>query len=417
MPEIKPFNGWRYDGRRAGNTAKLVAPPYDIISPAQQEKLYRDNPYNAIRLELAKDMPGDSASSNKYSRAADTLSSWKSKGILVRESKPALYVYEQVYKEGAKTQVRLGFMAAMKADESAVKKHEDTLAGPKEDRLKLLGATRTNLSPIWGLFEDPVGTVHAALKKSLKQKPVSDVLLDGVRHRLFVETRPEVIQAVTRAMKPKPMFIADGHHRFETASRFSREDGKPGSQYVLTYFSDVRHNPFKIYPTHRLLNVDASKKSFAVLEPLGKLEKVTSLSVLLKRLEKNRTQMGKAPYDVGLYSKKEGFKILVIDPKVSKPLAKGPVERLDVAMLHRAIVGPVYGITAIEKSPSIDFTRDAQEAVDKVSAGQWNLALFLRPTSLDEMILASKKGLKMPQKSTYFYPKLLTGLVFRGLDG
>lgn len=409
MPEIKPFRGWRYDLKRAGKPAKLVAPPYDIISPAQQDKLYSESPYNAIRLELTKDRPG----SDKYQEAARTLSDWKREGALKLEDEPALYVYEQVYKEGARTQTRIGFLAAMKADESAVKKHEDTLAGPKEDRLKLLGAARTNLSPIWGLFEDAAGSVNKALKKSLKNPAALDVTLDGVRHRLFVETRPEVVDAVTRTMKSKPMFIADGHHRFETASRFSREDGRPGSQYVMTYFSDVRNNPFKIYPTHRLMRIGGLDWKKA-LSSVGTLKKVKDLNAVLKKLSGFRGKS--AVYDFGFYSKKDGFYLLSLDKKTVATIKKNPVDVLDVAVLHSKIIDPVFGIRKIEKSDAIDFTRDAKEAVEKVSKSGWDLAAFLRPTSLDEMILTSKKGLKMPQKSTYFYPKLLTGLVFRGLD-
>lgn len=403
MPEILPFQGWRYDLKRAGKAAKLVAPPYDVISPAQQEKLYRESPYNAIRIELTKDRPG----SDKYQEAARTLSAWKKEGVLRLEDRPALYVYEQIYKEGGRSRTRVGFLAAMKVDESAVKKHEDTLAGPKEDRLKLLAATRTNLSPIWGLFEDAPGAVHRALRQSLKLKPSIDIVLAGVRHRLFVETRADVVSRIARAMKSKPMFIADGHHRFETASRFSREDGRPGAQYVMTYFSDVRNNPFTIYPTHRMLKMRPGQSLSETLAKIG----------TVKRCDQKRCLNPARIYQFGFYSKKDGFQILTLSPKVAARInRRSPVDRLDVAVLHQHIIAPHFGIEKIEKSPDIDFTRDPLEAVKKVKEGVWDVAIFLRPTSLDEMILASKKGLKMPQKSTYFYPKLLTGLVYRSLD-
>lgn len=418
MPEIKAFRGWRYNPAKNPDFSKVFAPPYDIISPRQQAKLYEENPYNVIRLELGKDEPGDSHTSNKYTRAADFLKDWKNHSVLVREGKPALYVYVQDYREEGKAKSRIGFLSAMKIDEKAVMKHENTLAAPKEDRLKLLRATRTNLSPIFGLFEDSKKTVNSLLKKSVAGKPFADVTIDGVRHRLFIETRENVIAAVEKAMKPKPMYIADGHHRFETACNYKKEAGKSGgaeSGYVMTYFADCYNNPFKIFPTHRLIKV-ADPKNWDKLSKLGTFEKMKGLAALLSKLEDYREDVPGKPYDFGFYAKDHGFYFFRMNKETAKKVKNNPVDRLDVAVLHRFIIEPCFGIKKIEKSESIDFTRDPEEAVDKVNEGQFDAALFLRPTSLKEMILASKKGLKMPQKSTYFYPKLLSGLVFHGFD-
>lgn len=417
MPAIKAFRAWRYDARKVRDVAAVTAPPYDVISKEEQDALYRRNPYNVIRLELTREEPG----ADKYARAAETLDQWKRSGILARDAAPALYVYVQDYKEEGRARHRVGFFAAMELDEKAVLKHENTLAGPKQDRLTLLKATRTNLSPIFGLFEDPKGTVNKALAAATKKKPVADVIRDGVRHRLYVEDRPAIVEAVYRAMRAKPMFIADGHHRFEVACQyrdFRRAQNGHGAagdyNYVMTYFADCLHNPFKIFPTHRL--VKAAGDPLPALGGLGKLEKAKGLADVLKKLDKNRVETKDKSYQFGVYVKKSGYRLLTLNRSNAPGKSAGPVDALDVSALHKYVIEPVFGIREIAKSEKIDFSRDAKAAVKKVDAGQFDAALFLRPTSLREMIVASKKGLKMPQKSTYFWPKLVTGLVFHGLD-
>lgn len=413
MPEIRPFRAWRYSAAKVKDLARVVAPPYDVISKQEQARLYEASPYNVIRMELGREQAGDTPVSNRYTRAKDFLDGLKSRGVLSQETDPSFYVYVQDYVEEGKKKTRTGFFAAMRLDEKAVLKHENTLSGPKEDRLHLLKAVRTNLSPIFGLFEDASGSVQSLLKRAAKSKPVLDVKVAGVRHRLYLEERAGLLRSIASKMKAKPMFIADGHHRFEVACQFKKwmaeQAGSPGeAEYVLTYFSDVRHNPFKIFPTHRLLKVTGSKPVEERLRTVGTVRKVSERACLYPT----------KPYQFGVFSKKTGFLSVQLSPKnVSRIDKKNPVDRLDVAVLHKQIVGPLFGIHAIEKSASIDFTRDPKEAVEKVKKGEWDLALFLRPTSLDDMLQASKKGLKMPQKSTYFYPKLLTGLVFYGFDG
>lgn len=412
MPEIKAFRGWRYNPSKNPDLSAVFAPPYDIISPRQQKALYDANPYNVIRLELGRDEAEDSVANNKYTRAAQFLGEWKLSDVLVREEEPALYVYVQDYQEEGKNKNRIGFLSLMKIDEKSVMKHENTLAAPKEDRLRLLRATRTNLSPIFGLFEDKAKSVNTQLKKSIKGKPFADVTIDGVRHRLYIETRPAVVKAVEKAMKSKSMFIADGHHRFETSCNYKKEAKKdPGAGYVMTYFADVYNNPFKIFPTHRLIKV-ADAKDWDKLAHRGKLEKVKDVQTLLEKLEDYREDVPGKPYDFGVYTKKFGAYLFKLDKSLAKKVKNNPVDRLDVAVLHEFLIAPCFGIKKIEKSESIDFTRDPKDAVARVDAGIFDAAFFLRPTSLKEMIVASKKGLKMPQKSTYFYPKLLSGLVF-----
>ncbi|MCG3175549.1 MAG: hypothetical protein MOGMAGMI_00482 [Candidatus Omnitrophica bacterium] len=416
MPHIRPFKAWRYDARIAGRLDRVYAPPYDVISAREQAALKSRSPYNFVRVELPDGRDG----AQKYAAAADILKDWRRRGVLRLEEAPSLYVYVQDYREGSRKATRVGFLAAMRLDEGAVLKHENTLAKPKKDRMALLKKVRANLSPIFGLFEDPSGAVQRQLLKTLKGVPQVDVTVDGVRHRLYVESRPQVISAVCRGLSSRPMFIADGHHRFEVASMYRRamgsrrRDPKAGWNYAMVYFTDCRHNPFTIWPTHRLVRTPKGWTADK-LAGLGRLSPQKDLRSTLARLSATRAEAG-AVYDFGLYTRKDGFRFFELDGRLAPRRSEGPVELLDVAVLHRRLIEPVFGIRAIEKSEDIDFTRSAEEAVERVRSGEFGLAVFLRPTSLDEMLTVSKKGLKMPQKSTYFYPKLLSGLVVHGHD-
>ena len=424
MPEIRGFQGWRYNPLKIKDFSAVLAPPYDVISKAEQENLYKKNPHNVVRLILGKDHDGDDNRNNKYKRAKLFFERWVNEEMLIQDRSASIYVYHQDYRERGRRKSRTGFIAAMKLDESAILRHENTLAAPKRDRMSLLKEVRTNLSPIFGLFEDRQGLVQKKLKETMRSTPSVDVTIDNVRHRLFVENRPEVVKSVCSKMKPKPMLIADGHHRLEVAFQYKKwiadrglriADKEAPWNYVMTYFSDCDHNPFTIYPTHRLIKTPPGVKSpLEALKERGSLKKVLNLEAILSQLSTPRPH-DRYVYTFGLFVKQQGVFLFELDRRFLSFRKKNPADCLDVAVLHRSLIEPLFQIAAIEKSNRIDFTRDAGEAVGKVKKGFWDLALFLRPTSLAQMIAISKKGLKMPQKSTYFYPKLLSGLVFHRL--
>ena len=431
MPEIKGFRAWRFAKEKIKDFSRVVAPPYDVISKKEQAALLRRSPYNVVRLILGKEKSGDNAAHNRYTRAREIFKSWVSSGVLRRDPSPAVYVLVQDYGEqGAppsQRKTRVGFIAAMRLDERAVRRHEDTLEAPKKDRWALIKEVRANLSPIFGLFEDKKGGVQKILKRAIAQVPPAvDVTLDGIRHRLFVEKRPGILRALSTAMRSKPLFIADGHHRFDVACQFRdwmnsrRAGGRPagetpaGWNYVMTYFSDYLHNPFSIYPTHRLIRARAGRPLRA-LARRGVLKKAAALGEVLSALSKSRAADSASGYRFGIYTRKDGFFIFTLHEKFAPSQKAHIAGRLDVSALHEAVIAPCFGIHSIEKSDSIDFTRQADHAVAEVNKGKFHLAFFLRPTSLREMVEVSKRGLKMPQKSTYFYPKLLSGLAFRTL--
>jgi len=424
MPEIKGFRAWRYNKEKVKRFSAVLAPPYDVISKKEQEELHRESAHNVVRLILGREARGDSTGNNKYTRAGEFFENWRSSKVLYQDALQAIYVYVQDYRENGRAQKRIGFIAAMKLDERAVLKHENTLAAPKKDRLALIKEVRANLSPIFGLFEDKKGEVQKILKRVIHKQPAIDVTLDNVHHRLFVEQRPDVLEAISKAMRSKPVFIADGHHRFEVACQYKRlmesrlvrhkarrtnpPQSAAGWDYVMTYFSDCLHNPFTIYPTHRLIRMKKNVGApLELLKQRGTLEKFKTLQNILHDLSKTRRTDPNKNYRFGVYTKKDGFSILTLDKKWAPPKSAKINDSLDVAVLHRAI---------IKKPKAVDFTRDAAAAVKEVKKGKFDLAIFLRPTSLKEMIDVSKKGLKMPQKSTYFYPKLLSGLVFHRFE-
>lgn len=422
MPEIKSFRALRYDFSKIKEPADVLAPPYDVISSQQRDAFYLRHPHNVIRLILGKDQKSDSEVDNRYTRAGNFLKEWTQNGILKKDATPSIYVYVQDYPENSRKLRRMGFIAAMKLDLKNVLKHENTLAGPKKDRMALLKEVRTNLSPIFGLLEDSSGGLQRLLKQSLKLKPAIDVTIDGVRHRIFAESRSTVLKPLRQMVSPKPMFIADGHHRFEVACQYKEAMDRKhpgcldaGWDYVMSYFSDCLHNPFKIFPTHRLVRIPKETDLLKIFESRGKIRKEKNLTSLLSRLSKNRLETRDRNTHFGFYSKKHGFYFFTLDKKFGPNARSDAAERLDVAVLHSRIIAPCFKIHAIEKSADIDFTRDAADARKKVDERQFDVAIFLRPISLDEMIEISKKGLKVPQKSTYFYPKLLSGLVFYSL--
>lgn len=423
MPVVKAFRGLRYNEKKFRYPANLFAPPYDIISAREQEKLYRSHPHNVVRLELGRIRKTDNADNNRYTRAAAILKDWIKQQVLIEDPLPSFYIYEQRYTEEGKKKVRLGFLGAMKLDEKSVLKHENTLEAPKKDRMELLKKVETNLSPIFGLVEDKLGQLQKILKKTTTQKPLYSVTLAGVCHRIYKESNPDRCRAISKVLADKSMHIADGHHRFEVACQYRRfKDAEQGSacdapwQYALVYFSDVLHNPFKIYPTHRLLKVNRPGEVYSILRSLGTVKRESGLKTILKILGQEPKKTARV-YPFGVYTKKEGFFTVTLGKDVVRNLSKDPVAHLDVSVLHDKILKARFGLDAVEKSDRIDFTRDAVEAVSKVRAGLFDVAFFLRPTSLSEMLQISSAGKRMPQKSTYFYPKLVTGLVFHRLKG
>jgi uncharacterized protein (DUF1015 family) len=399
VPQILPFHGYRYNAAKIKKYDDVLSPPYDVISAKEQAALYAKSPYNFVRVDLSKKVTGQDA----YRATAAEISGWIAADVLKRDEAPTIYVYDQQYKNlVGKPASRVGFVSLMRIDQSKVKKHEYTLAGPKVDRTALMETLQAQLSPIFGMFRDPKGSAHKELKRLAKAKPAIDVTVSGVRHRFYPVTDAKAIAKIAKAVGPQNMYIADGHHRFEVASEFYKRHPKQkvgGKGLVLTYMCDAFRNDFTIYPTHRILKgLEGNWKGLIekVTTKHFKIEKAASLNALVAAIEKKP----KGGLTIGM----------VCCGGYSKLTLKAKTRDLDVTVLQKLLISKLLG-EEVAKSDKIRFTRDPKEADAAVQKDGADVSFILPYMPVSEMMRVSDLGIRLPQKSTYFYPKLLSGLV------
>ncbi len=415
MAVIVPFRGVRYNEKVAGKLADVIAPPYDVITAEEQEQLYLQNPYNLIRLEYGKGFPGERTGDNRYTRAAADLEAWLQERALLLEQQRSFYIYRQSFAVRGRTLHRTGLIAALKLEpysSRVVLPHEDTLAAPKIDRMELLRSCQANFSPIFGLFSDPEENFAGICSLVLQKKPLFH--FDGgvdETHALWAIQGQET-EAAAALLAPKQIFIADGHHRYDTALQYSQEaggDSSPGSRYVLAVLVPLEDPGLVILPFHRLLaalqprqlellsaNVE---KHFHVLErpPLKEIPAAAFAAELALR--------GKEVPAIGML---EPGRAMLLTPKENT----APGE-LDVSLLKRLLFDPLFAGHASEGH--LDFVIDDEEARKAVLAGEAQAAFLLNPTPMEAVTERALKGENMPQKSTCFYPKLPSGLVIHHL--
>jgi len=421
MAEIKPFRGFLYNGKKV-DIARAVTPPYDVISRDMQNRFYNAEPYNIIRLILGKEEKRDTPRSNKYTRGSRLLDGWIRDRILVKDARPALYICTQEYLHKGKKRRRIGFIALMKIEdpkESGILPHEYTLDKPKADRTNLITKTKANLSPIFCLFRDKGDRINGILKRFVKsEKALFTVDREGVTHRLWRADRKNITKEITGCMRGKKIFIADGHHRYEVALAYRNKmrkskKYKKNADYVMMYFSNLsKKRNLTILSTHRAVRnipgfrvkrvLDALKKHFLV-KAAGNID---SLSARLEKAPGNTHSFG-AYFGGKLYQlflKEKYFASGVTASRKASAL-----KHLDVTILHDLVINEILGVKTPENS--IKYVRSEKDAVSLVREGGYEVAFFLKPTEVSQMTRAAQKGEMMPQKSTYFYPKLLTGLV------
>lgn len=432
MANIIPFIGLRYNTNKIPNLASVVTPPYDIIDETAQARYYAEHPANVIRLELGLAFPNDDENNNRYTRAAQYMQRWIEDEILVYESKPALYFYQQEFNIQGNTVVRNGFICGLKVEDyekGNILPHEETLSKPKEDRLRLLRATQANFSSIFGLYSDPDKVIDNTLQAAINDTPPTIELFDevGETHRLWVITDNETIRTVVEEMKEKKVFIADGHHRYETALEYAREmeaKGYHGYDYVMITLVNLYDQGLIILPTHRLVknlegfDLEAFRvklSSYFNVRPFGSADR---LSAFLKSME----EQGENEHVFGMYGQNGVLYILILKPNAeiaeALPSDKSDAwKRLDVAVLDNLVLDQILGIGASQRKnqENLTYTKDAQWAVEQVNKGLYQVAFFLNPTRVKEVVDVAQARDKMPQKATYFYPKLLTGLVINHL--
>lgn len=418
MAKIYPFRGLRYAPGKAP-IENVVTQPYDKISKAMQDRYYQLHPNNIIRIILGKTSPDDSPSSNVYTRAAEHLKEWRASGILEQLAEPAFYVYFQRFQVPGTNEVRVrrGFVGAGRLEDYANKvifPHERTLSGPKKDRLDLLRHTRTQFEQIFMLYEDPAQTIDRALDEVAAGKP--DILVDdeyGVLHTLWIVTDQKLVALIEREMAEKKLIIADGHHRYETALGFRDEMGgaAPYDRMPMTFFN--MHSPgLTILPTHRVLSNLPDFDSAAMLQRARDLFDVADAPGDSKQVT------------IGVCTE-GGERLRYLSVKTSLDLESvmsdlSPKQRtLDVVVLHRLVLEKCLGITeeSVTKESHITYVRERDDAINAVKSGKAQVAFLLNPTRIDQMRDIAYEGNVMPQKSTDFYPKVLSGLVMYPMDG
>jgi len=444
MAEIIPFRALRYDPRLVPDLKEVVAPPYDVISPEAQERYYARHPHNVVRLILAKDekaVPGGT----RYTRAAETFADWRREGILRRDPAPAVYLYEQEFSIGEAHRLRRrGVLALVRLHdyaEGVIFPHERTFARYKDDRLQLMRACPANLEAILGFCPGPNPGVTAVLDRHLETDPtVGLVDEDGVGHRMWLVQDSAEVEALQAGLHDRPIVIADGHHRYETALNFRNERQAHDSatrdaarrrldSFVLMNLVQADDPGLVILPTHRIIRRRPACVGEALTAALARHFRITpfpvdadnplrSLRIALADLARRQAAGVACAVHAG------GAQVLVLeltDPTISRTLLEeghAPAfAHLDVAVLHRLVVEGILGVpSTVQADDSIRYTRDESQALAAVLAGEAPLALFLNPPRVEQVQAVAMAGDRMPQKSTFFFPKVLSGLVINPLD-
>jgi uncharacterized protein (DUF1015 family) len=431
MAEINAFRAFRYDLARVGSLSDVVAPPYDVIDPTLQDALYAKSHYNVIRLELSKESAADTAIDNRYTRAAACLRDWQADGILAQDSARSLYVYHQQFEVEGRSFTRRGFLARVRLErfgDGMIFPHEETMPGPKADRLQLMHATSMNLSPIFGLFPDTTNAVERRLDQAILRAPplqATDHL--GVVNRLWPVTDSQAVNEVTRLMHDKPVYIADGHHRYETALRYLEEKRKAGAvrdseapaNFVLMMLVSMSDPGLLILPTHRLVRGLSDLRAERLRELLASAfdVEVVGDGEQGARDAWELIQAADAQDVLGFGTVADGkwqlarfrapLRMAELAPKHSTVWRSLAVSVLHELVLHHLLGG----------SHECRYVHLLGEVMGAVLARECDLAVLVPPATMAHVEEIAGQGEKMPPKSTYFYPKLLSGLVLHSLKG
>jgi len=438
MANIKPFRGIRYNTRRFDDLSKLVSQPYDRIFYGLQEEYHALSEYNVVRLIRNKQLPSDDQSDNVYTRARELFHTWLAQGVLVRESQPALYVYQQTFATpGGETRTRKGFITALELttfDEGVVLPHERTHSGPKADRLNLLRTTEANLELIFLVYPDPRNTVNELLDAAVKSRPpdmdVVEMYESDVRQRVWAVTAPEVIKAVQAEMKPKTgLIIADGHHRYETSLNYRNElrAQKPGApadaafNYRMVMLVSMDDPGLVILPTHREIF------GYELMPAQDLLRKASSLFTVTPMADRaacfGAMAQRQSEHAIGFYDGQAFYLLVLKDASSLDRLIPGDRalawKSLDVTILHNVLLEQIAGIPreAVDAEQAVRYHRSPDYPITAVNKGEANFAFFLNPTQMKQVKSCAEASEKMPQKSTDFYPKAISGLVIFPVGG
>jgi len=437
LADILPIRAVRYSKDLTGALNLVTTPPYDVITPEQQQFFYQRHPHNIIRLELPKAFPTDNEVDNRYTRAAATYKAWLDAGVLVRDTDPSVYIYRQQFSIGDNQHTRTGIVCGVRALPYAkgdVLPHEETLPKAKTDRLMLLRSCQANFSSIFGLFNDPDGRISKMIGDKCATAPPAVSFTteqDGICHQLWPVTEQDWITSLQQAFLSLTIYIADGHHRYETAVQYAAEMGEKGLHgYDITMMTLVAlQDPgLLVLPTHRLVH------NLPHFQPEFLLTKISDHFIIREvqlpsqpcrdvALDRVLTDMQAAENPtLAMYAGSSTLHLLSLKPGVQvadfcPPSRSKAWTDLDVTLLHTMILEMHLGIGTTQRAneTNLTYTRDTGLALARVDDNTAQLAFFLNPTKVSQVIDVSSAGDKMPQKSTYFYPKLVTGLTINPL--
>jgi uncharacterized protein (DUF1015 family) len=424
MAEIRPLNALRYDPSVVGPLADVTAPPYDVIDAEGRAALIARSPFNVVAVDLPAAEPG--GPSDPYQTAGELFENWQLQGALVRDREPAIWAHTQDYTgpDGV-AHTRRGFFCRVRIEEygaGRVRPHERTHPGPKEDRLRLTRATRANVSPIFSLFSDPSDAAWRALSPACEQEPWADISdSEGTVHRLWPVRDPGAIAAVEGATRDAELLIADGHHRYETMRTYAEEVGGEGDhRYILMCLVALEDPGLTVFPTHRLLGGLDGERRAALEEAMRRDFDI--VEVAPERIAPpERAPGARTPLELGFVDRSgRTLRLTLKDQAIADAALPGMSEayrKLDTGVLEALLLKGALGLSDedISHLNGLFYARSTEEALRMVRDGEYDAAFFMRPTPVEEVRDVAAEGENMPPKSTFFYPKLLTGLLFNPL--
>ena len=433
MVDVRPLRGLRYNTRLVGGLAPLICPPYDVISSEHQQALYRSSPYNVVRLELTAEPPPGAG--DKYAQARQTFQEWQAAGVLVRDQKPAFYVSRHRFPHGDGVLERHGITGCLRLGEHhrrMVFPHEETSEAPKRDRGALMEACRANISPIMGLYRDPEGELHQLLTEVMRGSPEESFTTgEGEELALWMVTEPERVEHISAALRDQPVYIADGHHRYETAleyrngqwERYAPSDEDAPHNFMLMTLIALDDPGLLVLPYHRIVGGLDPPTSTRLRDRLLELFEIERVEVDLGQPERMVAlveERGQDTLALGLLGPEgEGPYLLTLkDAAKMDSLALSEQEEVlhqsEIWILHQMVLKPVLGPNP---EAHLAYRHDAQKAVRDILSSQYQMAFFMRAFPLDLFEEVVRSGIRLPPKSTLFSPKLPTGLVVRTLEG
>jgi uncharacterized protein (DUF1015 family) len=414
MADLQPLRTLRYEPSAVGSLEDVIAPPYDVIDAELRAELAARSPYNVVEIDLPP----------SYAQAAATMADWRQRGVLVREDEHAVWVLRQDYAApDGRRRTRTGVLARLRVDEygpGGIRPHERTHPGPKEDRLNLTRATRTNLSPIFSLFPDPDGAAGRAMEQVAATEPFASAAdLDGTSNTLWRSADEDLVAELQMALADAELLIADGHHRYETARVYADEVGGEGEhRYVLMLLCSLSDPGLLVFPTHRLLTglKDDTAKQLAIRDALKRDFEIEELSDV-RELE---PPAGPVAFGYMDSFHKQPYRVTLKDQAIADKALEGmpaAYRRLDTAVLEALVLRGALGMSEddISHLNGLDYSKDLDDAIDAVRTGRADAGFFMRATPVEAVREVAETGESMPPKSTYFYPKVPTGLVFNPL--